>query len=59
MQSSHALDRAEITFDDDRAVANAGVLLTATLAERLGLEQLVDEAIDLGDRAAAARDARS
>jgi hypothetical protein len=58
MRSSHVLDRAEITFDDDRAVANVGVLLTATLAERLGLEQLVEEAIELGDRAGAARPGR-
>ncbi len=58
MRSSHALDRAEITFDDDRAVANAGVLLTATLAERLGLEQLVDDAVDLGAIAGAARPGR-
>ena len=58
MQSSHAIDRAEITFDDDNAVANAGIVLTATLAERLGLEQLVDETLDLGDRAAAARPGR-
>ncbi len=57
MRSSHVLDRAEITFDD-RAVANVGVLLTATLAERLGLEQLVEEAVELGDRAGAARPGR-
>jgi Transposase DDE domain group 1 len=58
MQSSHALDRTEITFDDDHAVANAGLLLTATLAERLGLEALVDEILDLGDRPGAARPGR-
>jgi len=54
MQSSHALDRTEISFDDDHAVANAGLLLTATLAERLGLGALVEEIVDLGDRPAAA-----
>ncbi|MDP9341628.1 MAG: hypothetical protein M3Q23_05895 [Actinomycetota bacterium] len=58
MRSSHALDRAEITFDDDRAVANAGVVLTAMLAERLGLEQLVDDAVDLGERVGGARPGR-
>src|SRR6266542_6452390 len=54
MQSSHTLDRTEISFDDDHAVANAGLLLTATLAERLGLGALVEEIVDLGDRPAAA-----
>ncbi len=58
MQSSHALDRAEITFDDDHAVANAGLLLTATLAARLGLEALVDDMVDLGDRPGAGRPGR-
>src|SRR4029450_11813970 len=37
-------------FDDDHAVANAGLLLPATLAERLGIEQAVDQLVDLGDR---------
>jgi hypothetical protein len=58
MQSSHALDRTEITFDDDHAVANAGLLMTATLAERLGLEALVEEMVDLGLRPGAARPGR-
>jgi len=58
MQSSHALHRTEITFDDDHAVANAGLLMTATLAERLGIERVVDEIVDLGDRPGAARPGR-
>jgi hypothetical protein len=58
MRSSHALDRTEITFDDDHAVANAGLLMTATLAGRLGLEALVDEMVDLHDRPASARPGR-
>jgi hypothetical protein len=33
-----------------RAVANAGLLLPATLAERLGIEAVVDQLVDLGDR---------
>jgi hypothetical protein len=37
-------------FDDDHAVANAGLLLPATLAERLGVEAIVDELVDLGER---------
>lgn len=58
MRSSHALDRTEITFDDDHAVANAGLVLTATLASRLGLEELFDETVRLADRAGAARSGR-
>jgi len=58
MQSSHELDRTEITFDDDHAVADAGLALTATLASRLGLEDLIDETVRLGGRAAAARPGR-
>jgi hypothetical protein len=54
MRSSHALDRLEVTFDDDHAVASAGLVLPATLALRLGMEALADEVIDLGDRPGAA-----
>jgi hypothetical protein len=44
------LDGIEVDFDDERAVASAGIALIATLAQRLGLEQLVDRSVDLGDR---------
>ena len=47
-------DRVTVVFDDERAVADAGVVLPATLAARLGVEALVDEAVDLGDRPGAA-----
>ena len=40
-------DRIQITFDDTRLVANAGLLLAATLALHLGLPQLVDRRLDL------------
>ena len=46
-------DRIQITFDDHRLVANAGLILPATLARRLGLPQLVQKRLqkrlDLGD----------
>ena len=42
-------DRIRIAFDDLRLVANAGLILPATLAQRLGLPQLVDTHLDLGD----------
>ena len=41
-------DRIQIAFDDHRLVANAGLMLPATLARRLGLPQLADRCLDLG-----------
>ena len=42
-------DRIQITFDDRRLVANAGLLLPATFALRFGLPELVRQRLDLGD----------
>jgi hypothetical protein len=58
MGSSHILDQLDTCFDDTHAVANAGLLLPATLAERLGIEQAADALIDLGERAGAYRPGR-
>ena len=41
-------DRIQIAFDDHRLVANAGLMLPTTLAQHLGLPQLVDRHLDLG-----------
>lgn len=49
--SCHSLDRLDVTFDDERLVANAGLVLPATLAQHLGLRELFDEHVDLGDAA--------
>ena len=43
------LDRIQIAFDEHRLVANAGLLLPAALALHLGLSQLVQQRLDLGD----------
>jgi hypothetical protein len=51
MRSSHSLDRLDTAFDDDHLVADAGLLLPATLAQHLGLRELVDEHLDLGPTA--------
>jgi hypothetical protein len=51
-------DATRVLFDDERAVANAGVLLPAVLADRLGIEAVVDRTVDLGDRAGAANAGR-
>lgn len=48
MRSSHSLDRLDVTFDDEHAVAGAGLMLSATLAQHLGLRELFDEHVDLG-----------
>src|SRR6266516_4481011 len=46
-------DSLTVEFDDQGLLADAGVILTSTLVDRLGLERLVDETVDLGERAAA------
>jgi hypothetical protein len=49
--SCHSLDRLAVTFDDDHAVADAGMILPATLAQHLGMKGLFDEHVDLGEAA--------
>ena len=49
MLSRNHPDQIQITFDDRRLVANAGLLLPATLARHLGLPELVQQRLDLGD----------
>ena len=49
MRSSHSLSRLSVAFFDRHAVADAGLLLPATLAKKFGLRALCDEHVDLGD----------
>ena len=42
-------DRSHVAFDDHRLVANAGLILPVTLGHHLGLGELVDHHVDLGD----------
>ena len=49
MLPSNDPDRIQITFGDHRLVANAGLILPITLAQHLGLRELVDSHVDLGD----------
>ena len=49
MLPRHHPDRIRIAFDDHRLAANAGLILPATLALRLGLPQLLRKRLDLGD----------
>ena len=50
MSVSRGIDRIEVTFDEPNLVANAGLLLVATLVVRLGLERLINEVVDLSGR---------
>ncbi len=47
-----------VVFDDERAVSDAGVVLVATLADRLGIEALAARFVRLGDRVGAANAGR-
>ena len=49
MLSPERPDRIQIAFDDHRLVANAGLILPVTLAQHLGLRELVDNHVDLAD----------
>ena len=44
------LDSVAVSFDDRRSVADAGLILVATPAERLGLAALIDRRVKLGRR---------
>ena len=55
---SHAIDRIQVRFDDENLVANAGLLLVATLAVRLELEALVNSMVRLSGRVGGSRPGR-
>jgi len=44
------LDSVQVRFDQQRLISDAGLLVTATLAERLGIEELVNESVWLDPR---------
>jgi hypothetical protein len=55
---SHGIDRLDVTFDDPNLVADAGLLLVATVSARLGLEALIDSTVRLVGRIGGARPGR-
>ena len=55
---SRGIDRVEVTFDDDSLVANAGLLLVASLSARLGLEALINQTVRLVGRVGGSRPGR-
>ena len=46
-----SLDSVHVRFDEQRLVSDAGLLIAATLAERLGIEETVNESVWLDPRA--------
>lgn len=56
--SSRMIERVCVTFDDPTLVADAGLLVPATLMVRLGLEALVNQMVRLGGRVGGARPGR-
>jgi hypothetical protein len=55
---SHPIDRVEAIFDDETLVADAGLIVPATLMVRLGLEALVNQTVRLVGRVGGARPGR-
>jgi Transposase DDE domain group 1 len=47
---SRAIDRVEVMFDEPNLVANAGLVVVATLVSRLGLEALINGTVRLAGR---------
>ena len=55
---NHGIDRVRVTFDEDHLVADAGLVLVATLVGRLGLEGLVNRVVRLSGRVGGAMPGR-
>ena len=55
---SQTIDRVDAIFDDPNLVANAGLLLVATVSQRLGLEALINATVNLVGRVGGARPGR-
>lgn len=54
----NSIDRLGVVFDDESLVSDAGLLLAGSLMSRLGLEQMIDDTVNLGSRAGGARPGR-
>ena len=55
---NHGIDRVRATFDDESLIADAGLLLVATVAVRLGLEALINSTVRLTGRVGGAQPGR-
>ncbi len=54
MRAWHKLERVSVSCDESNLVPNAGLVAPALIAQKLGVGDLIDERVDLGDRAGAA-----
>ncbi len=52
------LDRLEVRFDEGSLVADAGLLLAGSFLSRLGVEQLVDDTVNIPGKQGGARPGR-
>jgi hypothetical protein len=52
---SRMLERVDVRADDDNGVSGAGLLVAATLGQRLGLDSLLREHLTVPGRCRAAR----
>jgi len=55
---SHSPDRLRVSFDDEGLVANAGLLLVATLTARLGVGRIVEQTLAMAGLVGGARPGR-
>lgn len=55
---SLVIDRVDATFDDETLVADAGLIVPATLMARVGIEELTDSKVRLVGRVGGARPGR-
>jgi DDE family transposase len=55
---NHGMDRVRATFDDESLVADAGLLLVATVVSRLGLEASINSTVRLVGRVGGSRPGR-
>ena len=55
---SHSPDRLRVSFDDEGLVANAGLLLVATLSARLGIAAIVNSTLRMAGLVGGARPGR-
>lgn len=55
---SHVPDRLSVSFDDEGLVANAGLLLVATLSARLGIDAVVEATLGMAGLIGGARPGR-
>src|ERR1035437_82989 len=51
IQAPASLDQIAVRFDEQRLVSDAGLLLTGSLAGRLGIEGLVNDSVSLDPKA--------